>query len=703
MTTSIFDTVATRIKHLRQSLNLNDNVYILSGSVDPTSVAQDAPASSIYLQFGGSTGLIYQKNDAGSTTNWTLIGSSSSSGINYIANGSAESGTTGWVTYADAAGAKPVDGTGGSPTVTWTRSTTTPLRSSGDFNFTKDAANRQGEGVAYAFSIASADKAKILNITAEYEVVSGTYSGGSDSTDSDLTFYIYDVTNSVVIQPAAYKIAGSVSGQTYKFSGIFQTSSNSTSYRLIIHTATTSASAYVLAFDSVSIGPQITTIGAPITDWISFTPTGTWSANTTYTGRYRRDGDSMELEATAALTGAPVGTFTLNLPSGFTIDTTKLSNASTTGSSSLGVAGAEDGGAGVHVGKVSFGSTTSVRVQGDDGSDLWSATVPITFGNTDFVNLRATVPILGWSSTVQMSSDVDARVIKARYEVTASAAIAAGAVYTPTNKIFDTHGAFNTSNGKFTCPVAGFYKVTAGVITVNNASGAITRKLTLTARINGSSNATMCVSPSKVLGATANQAYGSTTVQCNAGDFIEVFYDNDDGTLNSSATQRDNFVLFEKEPGAAIIASSETIACAYATSVATSLVNNTDTVMVYATKDYDTHGAYNTSTGRFVAPVRGKYQITAGAALAADNGWAITERFSIEVRKNGTSSYPNQKVLSIMRAVSGVGIQLNVWGTADFDLLAGDFVEIYVNQNSGGAIALDGSAINNHMQIKKVG
>jgi hypothetical protein len=48
-------------------LNLGDQVYILTGSGDPTITAVDAPPGSLYLSSGGK---LYQKQDAGLSTNW---------------------------------------------------------------------------------------------------------------------------------------------------------------------------------------------------------------------------------------------------------------------------------------------------------------------------------------------------------------------------------------------------------------------------------------------------------------------------------------------------------------------------------------------------------------------------------------------------------------------------------------------------------
>lgn len=59
------------VKALKQNLNLFDSVYVLSGSVDPSSSATSAPKGSLYLN--NSNGSTYQKADAGSSTNWTAL------------------------------------------------------------------------------------------------------------------------------------------------------------------------------------------------------------------------------------------------------------------------------------------------------------------------------------------------------------------------------------------------------------------------------------------------------------------------------------------------------------------------------------------------------------------------------------------------------------------------------------------------------
>lgn len=66
----------------------------------------------------------------------------------YVKNPKFESDASDYSAYADAAGSSPVDGTGGSPSVTITQTTSAPLSGVASGLITKDAANRQGEGVS---------------------------------------------------------------------------------------------------------------------------------------------------------------------------------------------------------------------------------------------------------------------------------------------------------------------------------------------------------------------------------------------------------------------------------------------------------------------------------------------------------------------------------------------------------------------------
>lgn len=148
-------------------------------------------------------------------------------------------------------------------------------------------------------------------------------------------------------------------------------------------------------------------VGTPVkdrTDWESWTPTGSWTANTTYTGRRRRRGDTKEYEVLVATSGAPTSAdLTITLPVGDRIDTTKL--CGTAQPSRVGQVFGLDSGTGSWTGLVEYSSTSVVGISCVKTESLDNANVatvtqarPQTFANNDKVHIRFEVPLLGLSS-----------------------------------------------------------------------------------------------------------------------------------------------------------------------------------------------------------------------------------------------------------------------------------------------------------------
>lgn len=72
-------------------LDFNRNAYFLTGSSDPTSVAQSAPKGSLYLRYGSSGGALYTKSDNGLSTNWTAF-VSGSAGVSSLSSAATQGG-----------------------------------------------------------------------------------------------------------------------------------------------------------------------------------------------------------------------------------------------------------------------------------------------------------------------------------------------------------------------------------------------------------------------------------------------------------------------------------------------------------------------------------------------------------------------------------------------------------------------------------
>jgi len=602
----------------------------------------------------------------------------------YIANGSAEVDTAGWSTYNDGAVAMPVDGTGGAATLTWTRSTSSPIRGVASFRLTKTAANSQGQGVSYPFTIEKADQAKVLTITFDYEVVSGTYA------DGDVTTYIYDVTNSQIIQPAGYTVQNVASGIKNKHIATFQTSATGTSYRLIFHVASTSASAYVLGIDNVVVGPQTVQYGAPVTDWATETRVA-WSGSLTSLGngtaayKSRRVGDSLEIEASLNVgsTTATTSTAALRLDlTGITIDGNK--GTEFYGNSALGGSGYFiDYSTNIRYVLSPYRASSSQITfhSSANSNDVFKSGMPVAFASGDVVTVRALIPITGWSSTVQMSSDTDTRVVAASYYVASSVTVGASCINYD-GKFFDTHNAVTTGVGSwvFKAPVPGYYKVSGSAYTSVASDIQLSK--------NGTRTHYMTTAHSNVVSF-------SGLVNCNAGDTLQV-YSGQTGTVYGVAGGTYyNVVNIERISGPSTIAASETVACSYTNTAGTSIPAGGGLSGVpFATKNFDTHNAWNGTT--FTAPVSGKYQVSCNVFFSSA-AWSVSAK-SLRVVKGSDAYYPPVFVPSV-----GYTNALGVGGTILLQMLAGETFYIHAQHNEGSSRDLSTQAGTNLLQIVRIG
>lgn len=604
--------------------------------------------------------------------------------INYVTNGRATSTAAGWSLYNDGANAQPVDGSGGVATVTWTRSTTTPLRSGADFNFTTPGGSVQGQGVATDITIDLADQAKVLTVSFDYEVLSGTYATG------DLTVYlIADPSGTpIVIQPAGYQIQSGTAGTKLKQIATFQTQATGQSYRVCFHVASTSASAYSLAVDNVVVGPQTVQYGAPVTDWVDYTPTGTWNTNVTYNGKWRRVGDSMEIRARVLCSGAPnaVG-LGINLPSGYSIDTNKLASV-LAGGTPLGYGQAVDvGSASYPVSLLYFGSTTTLGVYDGVASGTYlvntnvSNTAPFTFGATDFVEVISVVPIQGWSSTVQMSNDTDTRVVAARYTSTSTAAVPnSPTVFDFATKAYDTHNAVTTgANWRFTAPVPGYYRYS---VKINLQNGGVATRNDTYPRVDGSAYV-----DSYLTLTTASQVdshYSEGCVYLNAGSYLD--FQNSE-TVNSASYITGSTVSIERLSGPSAIAATESVTGKYENTAGTALTGNVEATLPYATKKYDSHGAFNGTV--FTAPISGVYQFSSTVSLQAvanTTNQVLAAGFRVTSIPESISA---QTQYVMVEWGNGVSHGQVVTFTKSYKLNAGDTVEVRALNTNSVSLATD--------------
>jgi hypothetical protein len=571
--------------------------------------------------------------EIGDTTGWSLFNTTLTS---LIPTGSISSGAGSITTFQAAA--------------------TSPLAALYSLSVGSSGVLSAGQGfISNAFTIDAEDQAKVLTFSFAYQAVSGTmnFSGTSSNT---WAVYIYDATVGTWIQPAGVYNLVQSSGAGLA-TGTFQTTSSSTSYRIAVICINATGGAVSMKFDDFFVGPQISVTAPAVSDWQDAgtttytTPStktstgrfdGTWVTNTSYSGKFRRVGDSLQVQVYITLTGAPTTSpLRINIPSGLSIDTTKIAN--TTAMPIFGTGETAKSGT-YYALRVLYFNSTTVELTYQSALNAVESGVaqnaPVTYASGDTVMATFQVPITGWSSNTVASADTDTRVVAAKYRI--AAAVSSGPLQ-PTNfatKEIDTHAAVTTGSAwKFTAPVSGIYKVSTALASATSTTSIFIYK-------NGNLTTTLLGSAS-----TAAHGGGAQLIELNAGDYIDVRF----GAVQNTNASTDQCISIERLSGPAVVQASETVAAKYWASA--NGTSNTSTPVNFDSKVYDTHNAVTTGAGiwKFTAPISGKYSIKVFLANSA----AVTSGYTY-VYKNGTQLEGMNYIVSTTAAMSSsTTVELN--------------------------------------------
>lgn len=545
--------------------------------------------------------------------------------------------------------------------------------------------------ISNPFTIDKEDQAKPLTFQFYYQAAAnatnGNFSGTSSSTFS---VQVYDVTNNVWIQPTGTFGMNQSFGVGY-CTGTFQTSSNSTQYRLAISVANATGAGLggpiTMYFDDFSLGPQTVSIGPAVTDWQSYTPNLIGANSVAYTnqattGFYRRVGKNIEIQILTTFSGAPgSGTafFRYTLPAGVVVDSSALPASL---NSSFGSAISLTAGL-YYIGTPFNDSSTTIAVAGQANGNYWGATQPNTFANGNTISIRASIPVVGWSSNVQMSSDTDTRVVAFKGASNPGQTFPSGAstqVSVSTVNI-NTHGTY--ASNAYTIPVSGIYNVQF----LADFNSALTGLVVAQYKINGGS----AISIGASTNLTQYTNVGSAQqLALNAGDVLTFFVQNSTaGTITlDSAT-----INVSRLSGPSVIAASESVNARYTSTAGTS-VSSTTSVIPFANKSFDSHNAW-TSNNTFTCPISGIYCVSATITSVANV--PVNSQLQVAVRKNGSGVYAN---LGNSRG-AGVTAALIASGTTLVNCLAGETIQIIGYADT--TVALDTSAQSNNVSILRVG
>lgn len=153
----------------------------------------------------------------------------------------------------------------------------------------------------------------------------------------------------------------------------------------------------------------------------------------------------------------------------------------------------------------------------------------------------------------------------------------------------------------------------------------------------------------------------------------------DSATLNSQLRDAVNFAL-------------TTPRCCAVKSIGSSqnITTATYTVLGLDAEQYDTDGMHapSVNNSRVYAQTPGWYQITARCSFQTS---ATGNRRGVAVRLNAAGSWSGGTFLSDMYASPMTGIWTGVTATFSYQLSAGDYVEMFGYQDSGGTIGVQTS------------
>jgi len=620
---------------------------------------------------------------------------------NYIKTNNFENGlTTGWslgtatLTNNFPSGA-PTFGSGASGNLAISIISSGQLAGTKSLSYASSAITTAGDFLASdAFTIDAEDQAKVLQFKFSYKAQTNPSNANwSGTTSNSFGVAIYDVTNSAWIQPAGCfnLVQSSGVGQA---SGTFQTSSNGTSYRLVIYNANATLGAVTVYFDSFFVGPQITAAGAAMSDWVSFTPTQLNTTNVSVnTGYWRRIGDSMQISGRSVWNGAGSGTaWTVQLPTGFTIDTNKVNNTSE--ETVLGNFEFKDSGVNFRVGNVVYKTNTTVSFVPDSFSQ---ALLGSDFTNGDSLNYIFQVPIVGWSSNTVMSSDTDTRVVAVQaYRASSSQSIssASDVKIEFNSKSDDTHGAFDsTTNYRVTIPVSGTYQF-HGIVILGASTGASAHSLVLYK--NGSAYKNL----GNTLASTSStfaMPY-STLDTAKAGDYYELYLNTSGQTtpvLSNASVYGGSQLNIHRLSGPATIAASAVVSARLYKASNQSYADSADDKFLIDTVDIDTVGGFNAANNRYIIQTPGKYRIVGKIVWSAVNSTGFR---SARIKINGT-----------LVEVDTRGGPSSSWTTSTCatvvrNLIPGDYIELYGQHTAGTSVnAIGGATIASSFEIERLG
>ena len=257
----------------------------------------------------------------------------------------------------------------------------------------------------YRFTMDQADYSKKFKI--QWDQIYGTAAHWTLQVYSNTAADYTGTSTALTVQTSA------VPGITGTFTTSVDMPGSSAPY-IEVRVVASSTSATTIYFNNFTVGPGTIVQGAAVSEWQSYTPTGSWTANTTYTGRYRRVGSQAQILINVALSGAPTAaTFSMTMAQilnglNLTFNSSALPfTVTSTYPKAIigtwhGTDNTSDYAGDVYISIINAATPTAylgMQITSSSTTTAISNTVPITWGTNQNIAIELTLPISEWSGS----------------------------------------------------------------------------------------------------------------------------------------------------------------------------------------------------------------------------------------------------------------------------------------------------------------
>lgn len=239
-------------------------------------------------------------------------------------------------------------------------------------------------------------------------------SAGTSVATGDWLLQVIRYNSSGVFQENITPSITSVPSGYYNFKCAFNHSATATDQYAIRFRSNT-ATARTLTLDTLIVGPQAVVSSAAVGGWLTYTPTYTGFGTVSFNfAQYRRVGDSMEIQAFFTTGTSTAVLASMTLPSGLTMDASKIPIANLTSSAGclvgLGVSN-ETANATYQPGSLLANTLTSTSlIYFGPGAATANHLIPKNgdssfIGNSQNISLNIKIPISQWTANVTLAGN----------------------------------------------------------------------------------------------------------------------------------------------------------------------------------------------------------------------------------------------------------------------------------------------------------